>query len=107
MSARTPTIETQRWGLFTEGERRADVDQLRKRFHWDAAYKFDCVYWRRGGYANWKWSRADASPTIESAINAIERMGYPAVPGRIADGPPRKFAVDGWDDIRIRRTHKD
>ena len=100
MSARTPTIETQRWGLFTEMERKADVDALRARF------ATNCIYYRTGGTANWKWRHIAATPT-QTRLDEIERMGYPAIPGRTADGPPTKYAVDGWDDIRMRRTHKD
>ena len=90
--------ETQRWGLFTEGERRADVEALKARF------TFDCVYWRSGGTATWRWNIALPGKNLAATITEIERMGYPAIPGRTADGPPRKFAVEGWDDIRMRRT---
>ena len=100
MSARTPTIETQRWGLFTEGERRADVEFLRARL------ASTCIYYRTGGTGNWKWRMVLATPT-QRAIDEIERMGYPTVVRRTADGPPTKYAVDGWDDIRMRRIHKD
>lgn len=91
------TESTQRWGLFTEMERRADVETLRSRF------AFDCIYYRTGGWANFKWHRAIVKPT-QREIDVIERAGYPAVPGRQADGPPKRFAVEGWDDLRCVRV---
>ena len=94
MSART--MATEHWGLFEEGRRMADVAALRAKFG------FDCIYYRTGGTANFRWRRAGATPT-QTMLDDIERMGYPAIPGRTADGPPTKYACAGWDDIRMRR----
>ena len=90
---RERTMATEQWGLFEEGRRRADVAALRARF------AFDCIYYRRGGTANWRWCLAP----LNIDTGDLERAGYPCVPGRIEDGPPRQYAVDGWDDIRMRR----
>ena len=91
-------IETQQWGLFDEAQRRADLDKLRERFQ-----SACCIYYRTGGTGNWKWRMSLNTPNQKN-IDEIERMGYPTVIGTVAGGPPTRYAVDGWDDIRMRRT---